>query len=161
MSNLRVFYHSVSEYLNVGSFYYPEAVVAVDSYPSWHFTSQVRQWKELVCFICSGSSGCTKCSGKLLQCNYVGMVSLVCDQLSGIPVVIWCQWPYSQQWLCVVFPLLLVSKPSQNTWTLRPWTHSMGNPISLFEEKTWQLSNPGKIHQATTQGGMLSLTFSE
>lgn len=38
-----VFDHSGSEHVSVGSFSCPETAVAVDSYPSWHFTGQARQ----------------------------------------------------------------------------------------------------------------------
>lgn len=109
--------------LKFSVFSYPKTVVAVDSYPSWHCTSQARQQKELICFMCSGNSRYTKCSGKLLQSNHVGMVCLVCDQLSRIPVVIWCWWPLSQQWLYAVFPLSTsLQTQSQDTWTLKSWT---------------------------------------
>lgn len=157
---LPMFHHSALVYSGVVYFFYPKTVIAVDLYPSWHCTSQVRQWKELFCFMCSGNSRYTKCSGKLLQSNYVGMVSLVCDQVSHIPMIIWCWWPLSQQWLYAVFLLSTSLQRHLDPQILN--AHSVGSLIPVFEEKTQQFLNLGKLHQekrVTVQCWTLSLTF--
>lgn len=162
--NLPMFHHSAFKYFGVVYFFYPKTVIAVDLYPSWHCTSQARQWKELFCFTCSGNSGYTNYSGKLLQSNYFRRVSLVCDQLFHIPMVIWCWWPLPAVAVCCFFRLLA----SKLTWTLKYWSrtlkYSVGSLIPVFEKETQQFLNLGKIHQenqVTVQCWTLNLCITE